>query len=307
MDAGEIIWHIVAVIGALKILYNLLPWLYQKLFCSINLQNYKHGYVLVTGASDGIGKAIAQEFLKKDFKVILLSRSLEKLQSVKKELISLHPNSTIEIIAADFSKSHRNSLEFYGELSQKLNEYMISVLVNNVGSGDYHFLNNLTFESIENEIGVNVYPGTIITHGLIPGFLQRRTALGQRSLIINISSVSEETLFPGGTVYSATKRYNAFFSEGLRYEYPEIDIVTVKPGAIRTQMMIKNGFTGLPLQVDPNSYAKALLGGLRTGVNYGHWKHKLFSNIIGLMPYLFNLLVLRLSIAYMIKKGNIKY
>jgi 17beta-estradiol 17-dehydrogenase / very-long-chain 3-oxoacyl-CoA reductase len=307
MNAGEIIWHILAVIGALKILYNFLPWLYRKLFCCINLSLYKYGYVLVTGASDGIGKSIAKEFVRRGFKVILLSRTLEKLQTVRNEFISLYPDSTIELVTADFTYSHRNSVEFYGNLSQKLHDYNISVLVNNVGVGDYHFVDNLSLERIENEIGVNVYPGTMIAHSLIPTFLQRHKELNQRSLIINISSVSEEALFPGGAIYAAAKRYNAFFSEGLRYEYPEIDIATIKPGPTVTPMMLKNNLGDLPLKVDADSYARALLGGLRTGVNYGHWKHKMFSNITTFTPYLITIGFIRVFLSSFIKKGIIKY
>jgi 17beta-estradiol 17-dehydrogenase / very-long-chain 3-oxoacyl-CoA reductase len=307
MDAGEVIWGILAIMGALKILYNLLPWLYQILFCRVNLNLYRYGYVLITGASDGIGKSIAKEFVRRGFKVILLSRTLEKLQTVKNEFISLYPNSQIELVTADFSHSHRNSEEFYERLSKKLSEYNISVLVNNVGVGDYHFVENLSLERIENEIGVNVYPGTMIAHSLVPAFLQKRRALNQRSLIINISSISEEALFPGGAIYAAAKRYNAFFSEGLRYEYPEIDIVTVKPGFTVTPMMINNNLPSPPLKIYPDSFAKALLGGLRTGINHGHWKHKIFSNFATFAPYLFTILLIRIVFSTLIKKGLIKY
>ena len=58
METGEVFWHIFAIIGAIKIACMLFPWLYWKSFCSISLSNYKYGYVLITGATDSIGKAL---------------------------------------------------------------------------------------------------------------------------------------------------------------------------------------------------------------------------------------------------------
>ena len=306
MSAGTVIWHIFALIGAIKILYNLIPWLYWKLFCCVNLNSYKYGYVLITGATDGIGNSLAKGFLSRGFKVLLVSRSQSKLDSLKSELQFFYPQSSIEVVSADFSYSHRDSLNFYSELFEKLNTYPVSVLVNNVGVSDLHLLDRSELESLENMIGVNIYPMTMLTHQFIPVFLQRYRASKVKSLIINLSSTAEELIFPGSTVYAATKRFAAFFSEAIRYEYNEIEVVTVKPGAVRTQLILKNENNTVPLQVEPDSYAEALLSGLRTGVNHGHWKHKLLGGYLEAMPYLVNVANNRMMINYYIKKGLIR-
>ena len=270
MEPGEIVWHIFAIIGGIKFLCILLPWLYWKLFCCINLKKYLYGYVLITGATDGIGKSLTKEFLRRGFKVLMVSRNSEKLESVKSEFKTMFPNSEIETITADFSYSHRDPINFYENLANEVKGYNISILVNNVGTADVKMLDGQAYEDIERMLGVNVYPSTMLLHILIPGFLKRYNNGKIRSLVINFSSSTEEAVFPGSAVYASTKRFNAFLSEGLRYEYNCIDFVTVKPGPVQTPMLQRMGTESLPFKPDSDSYARALLGGLRTGTTHGH-------------------------------------
>jgi len=88
--------------------------------------------VLVTGATDGIGKVYATEFAKMGFNIYLVSRSEQKLQQVQKELQTLCPQIQIKFIAKDFTKAYQ--LSFYDEF-YKIEED-VSVLVNNVGIAD---------------------------------------------------------------------------------------------------------------------------------------------------------------------------
>lgn len=306
MDSKEIAWHVFAAIGAAKVACMLIPWLYWKLFSCINLKNYQYGYVLITGATDGIGKSIAKQFLIRKFKVILVSRNQEKLDKVKYEFSQKFPTSTIETIAVDFSLSHRNPIEFYSSLLEKIEEFPISVLVNNVGVGNCIFLDNQNLQDLEQMIGVNTYPITFLTYFLVPSFLARFQASNVKSLIINVSSTAEESIFPGTAVYSATKRFGAFFSEGLRYEYNEIEVATVKPGPVQTPLLAKGENEDVPLKCESDDFAKALLDGLRTGVNHAHWKHKLLGIMLEFPPYLLTILNSRITLPLLIKKGILK-
>lgn len=306
MEISTCLWHIFAVIGAIKIACYLIPLLYWTLFSCISLKNYQYGYVLITGATDGIGKAISKEFVRRNFKVILVSRSIEKLENVKSELLSLYPHGVIEVISADFSFSHKDPINFYSDLHNKLSGFPISVLVNNVGVATVKMLNNDVLENIESMLGVNIYPSTMITHKLVPLFLERYQETKQKSLVINVSSTMEESIFPGNAVYSATKRYNAFFSEGLRYEYTgKIDFVTVKPGLVITPLVLRNNTQGLPLSTDTDTFAQALLGGLRTGTNHAHWKHKILGTLLRIPPYQFTIFLVRCALPSAVKKGII--
>lgn len=306
MEYLEIIWLVAAGIGGVKILFWVLPWVYYKLFCCINLSNYKYGYVLITGSSDGIGKALAKDFARRGFNLILVSRTLSKLESTRSEIQSLYPASKIEIISIDFSYSHKDPINFYHELFNKLQSFEISILVNNVGAMDNHSLLNSKFEDLEYMISVNIYPSTHLTHKLLPIFIQRYNERKLKSLVINLASTADESVAAGISVYAATKRYNAFFSEGLRYEYSGIvEFVTVKPGPVETELVVILG-DSVPMKAKAQDYAKALLSGLRTGVNHGHWKSKLMGTGIRIWPYLINIAGVRIFIKSAVKKGLIK-
>ena len=304
MESREIVWHIFAIIGAIQIAIWVLPWLYRFLFCGINLKNYKYGFVLITGSTDGIGKSFAKEFARKGFKLLLISRNQEKLESVKQEISSQYPGNIVEIIACDFSNSHKNPEIFYEDLYQQIKNYDISVLINNVGVTNFNPLMMASFSDLENVISVNVYPSVFLTHKLMPGFIQKFQVGNRKSLIINLSSGVEDSVIPGFITYSATKRFNNFFSEGLRYEYNEIEVVTVKPGPISTQLLRQGG--DLPLQCSSDTYVKSLLSGLRTSANRGHWKSRLFYYITGIWPYMLDILTIRLLMPIFIKIGLMK-
>lgn len=306
MDYLELIWLIASAIGGVKLLTWILPWLYYKLFCCINLSHYKYGYVLITGSSDGIGKALAYEFARRGFNLILISRTLSKLESLKSDLNSLYPSLSIQIISSDFSSSHKDPVNFYHELFNKFQQYEVSILVNNVGAMDNHSLVNSKFEDLEYMISVNVYPSTHLTHKLMNSFLDRYKERKLKSLVINLSSTADESVACGICVYAACKRFNAFFSEGLRYEYSGIvDFVTVKPGPIQTELAAILG-DKVPMMAKADDYARALVGGLRKGVNHGHWKSKVLGTSIRIWPYLMNIGTLRMILPSAVKSGMIK-
>jgi len=182
---------------------------------------------------------------------------------------------------------HRDAENFYKQLVADLRPYNVSVLINNVGiGGDAKFLVNQSLEEIEQMIGVNIYPQTMISYHLIPFFLQRHKETHQRSLIINFSSTIEEIALPSVALYSATKRYNHFLSEALRYEYADsIDIATIKPGPVVTNMSVGMGFDKMATSVRSEDFVRSLLKNLHSGVNYGHWLHSTQAYMSTMLPY----------------------
>ena len=142
-----------AILGGVKFTYLFLTWIYWKITACVDLKKYLYGYVLITGATDGIGKALTKDFLRRGFKVIMVSRSIEKLEKTKQEFKEIFPDSEIDIIAVDFTYSHRDSMKFYEDLHNKIKGYNISVLVNNVGVSYAQTLITQPLEHIENIIG----------------------------------------------------------------------------------------------------------------------------------------------------------
>lgn len=272
-----------------------MPWTYWKLFCGINLKHFKYGYVCITGATDGIGKSIAKEFARRGFQILMISRNAAKLEDTKHEISTLYPQCQIDWVQADFSVCHKDPETFFSNLNEQLKNYKISILINNVGVAANKFLLNQTDSELENMISVNVYPQTLLTYYLIPKFLERFEEKKERSAIINLSSTAEMVYTPDLAVYSATKRYNSFFSEATAYEYKKaIDIATIKPGVVRTDLATNLNGTRLPLVVNVDDYAKALVGSLRTGVSYGHWKHFILANSITFLPYQINRVIIQM-------------
>ena len=283
------IWQIIVWIGALRAAFLFAQWLYFNFWCRLNIDAYKYGWIVITGASDGIGKSISQVLAKRGFKLVLIARNKAKLEALVSELSSSSSNQNIKYVVADFQYSHRNPEEFYKHLTAQLSEYEISGLINNVGVLDFTPLSEQKLDKIEDMLGINIYPQTLLSYFIIPQFLQRFKESKKRSLLINFSSTADIVVLPTSAVYSATKRYAEYLSEGIRYEYSyAVDVATVKPGIVETNMTKSghgNGWSSMPFTAEVNSYANYLIGHLHKGINYGHWKHSLVAFSMTMLPH----------------------
>merc|ERR1719450_829776 len=87
----------------------------------------KYGsWAVVTGATDGIGKAIAKQLAKRGINIVLISRSSDKLTTVAEELVTF--NVQVKTITYDFSDANN-----YGQIAEEIEDLDIGILVNNVG------------------------------------------------------------------------------------------------------------------------------------------------------------------------------
>ncbi|XP_006871539.1 PREDICTED: estradiol 17-beta-dehydrogenase 12-like [Chrysochloris asiatica] len=227
-----------AVWGAGRAIYvYLLPWVRRdaRWFRS-------HGaWAVVTGATDGIGKAYAHEFAKKGLNIVLISRNLNKLQQEAKEIERLHGTET-RIIQADFT----GGLEIYGAIEEGLKGLEIGILVNNVGMCFNRTLGKLLdlpnpAKNLSDIMNCNMMSVVQMTRIVLPQMVSRH-----RGIIINLSSLAESRPNPFFTAYSATKAFVKSFSLAVAAEYfPEgITVQTVSPAAVSTHI-INNPKTGL--------------------------------------------------------------
>jgi 17beta-estradiol 17-dehydrogenase / very-long-chain 3-oxoacyl-CoA reductase len=189
-------------------------------------------WAVVTGASDGIGKAYCIELAKRGFNVVLVSRTKSKLDEVAKELEGKYKVQTA-VVAVDMSSADPKIYQDIAATVTKVGK--IGILVNNVGqSYDYptKYL-NVTKETEESLLQMNINTMHELTRIVLPLMVQNR-----KGAIINLSSFAGGIPTPLLSVYSAAKAYVSYFSVGLAYEYKKdgIDVQVVTPGFVVSNM-----------------------------------------------------------------------
>lgn len=275
-------------LGFAVILYKLLANILAKLTRGAKIEDFKYGWIVITGATAGIGYEFAKQLVSKGFKVILISRDAGKLQSVKEELVSLSDEKNIVVMPIDFKFSHRDPENFYSTLMQKLSGYEVSGLINNVGvMPELKHFPQCEQAEIESTIGVNIYPMTFLTHFVIPQMIERFSKTKQRSLIINLGSVAAQKPAPGFNVYGSTKRYVDFFGTAISYEYDSaIQFVTAGPNVVETSMPATfNLNTSVATNpITTKEFVSSVFENLHKRCMAGHVKHEIPKMLTELVP-----------------------
>ena len=178
--------------------------------------------VVVTGASRGIGRAIAIAFAEKGAEVGLLSRSEEELN----ELALALPGEGHEAIAADVGDRD--------ELKKAIDEFgRVDIVVVNAGVAHYGPFRDMDLEKIDRMTRIN-WAGTINTvTATLPGMLDRA-----RGHVVIVSSGAGVRSFPWAAVYGATKSAQRGFAEALRHELSGtgVSLTTVYPGEVKSHL-----------------------------------------------------------------------
>jgi dehydrogenase/reductase SDR family protein 7B len=186
--------------------------------------------VWITGASSGIGEALAKSFAASGAKLVLSARRITELERVKK-IIQL-PEERVLILPLDLSDtSNTNALT-----QQVLNKFgRIDVLVNNGGISQRSLTKDAPLEIDRKIMEVNFFGTVAITKSVLPHFLKQQS--GQ---IIVISSISGKFGFYFRSAYSASKHALHGFFESLRMEVDKdnIKVLMVCPGKIRTNISV---------------------------------------------------------------------
>jgi NADPH:quinone reductase-like Zn-dependent oxidoreductase len=103
------IWWLGFLAITYKVLVNLIPYLGPR----VQLECFSYGWAVVTGGTDGIGRAMVEYMAKAGYKVVIVSRSEEKCARVAEEVREATGNKDIEYVQADFGYSHRDAPAFY--------------------------------------------------------------------------------------------------------------------------------------------------------------------------------------------------
>jgi short-subunit dehydrogenase len=185
-------------------------------------------YAIVTGATQGIGKEIAEKLLAEDFSVAICARNKDKLKAVESEWNEKYPSASI--IALNANLSNKEDVHSFADTVLS-NFPEIDMLVNNAGM---YLPGDLADEPdglLEMMIGINLYSAYRLTRRVLPAMQQRRAGH-----IFNICSVASLRAYPSGGSYSISKYALLGFSENLREELKpfNIKVTAVCPGATYT-------------------------------------------------------------------------
>jgi len=259
-------------LGAGYTLYTALSYaksIISPLFNRIGDLSARYGpntWVLVTGCTEGIGRAFAFELAKRGFNIVLVARNPEKLNQVEQEIIKL--GAKTRVVVSDFTNSHKDG--FAEEIYEQVRDLDISILVNNAGVWEGDYYDRIPLQNIRNLILTNVLAHAMITRVFLPKLVARPT----KSAIIDVASLASAMPKPYEQVYSASKAFHNFLSVGLSYEHPNLDILSMNPGPISTNL---NDYKRLDLKtISAEDFVKVSLQNLgKTNHTYGHWKHRL--------------------------------
>lgn len=242
----------------------------QMLGLNVDFRRFKGKWAVVTGASDGIGRAYAEQLAAKGLNVLLISRTLSKLEEVAK---AIQEKSKVEtkVLSVDFSSNDRGCYDVIGKL---VSELEVAVLVNNVGMSfpypEYYTLVPEGDRLMDQLIQANCTAATLLMRLVLPRMAQRK-----QGVVINVSSLSSMYPLPLLSVYAGTKAYMDFVSQAVATEYRPFGVYvqSVKPAFVSTKMSkIRKASINVPT---PDTYVKQALTtvGLETST-YGYIPHK---------------------------------
>ena len=184
-------------------------------------------YVLLTGASSGIGYEMANQLAAKRLNLILVARTETKLQQMQAELTDKY-GILVQYFVADLSDVYA-AIDLYKAVQNE--NYLVTALINNAGVGNY---GNFTETSLEEElrmIEINISSVVALTKLFAKDMVSRKSGR-----IMNVSSLLAFLPFPYYAVYSATKAFVLAFSETLAAELEDTGVIVTSlyPGTTDT-------------------------------------------------------------------------
>ncbi|KAG8384906.1 hypothetical protein BUALT_Bualt04G0166900 [Buddleja alternifolia] len=256
----------------LKLSLSILKWVYVNFIRpGKNLKKYG-SWALITGPTDGIGKAYAFQLAKKGLNLVLVGRNPDKLKEVSESIKSKYGSTQIKTVVVDFSGDLDDGVSRIGETIEGLD---VGVLINNVGvSYPYaRFLHEVDDKLLSDLIKVNVEGTTKVTKAVLPGMIDRYTFNFEVGVVLSLLDCLVNII------------YIDQFSRCLYVEYKKrgIDVQCQVPLYVATKMAsIKRSSFFVP---STDGYARA---GLRW-IGYEprctpYWPHTLLWALASSLP-----------------------
>lgn len=181
---------------------------------------------LVTGASTGLGRSLAEEILAAGGKVIATARNIEKVKDLEAKFPKQAHAARLDVVDGEsINAAIQSGLKAFGR---------IDVVVNNAGFGSLASIEDASEELVRKQFDTNVFGLLRVTQAVLP--VLRSQGAGY---ILNIASTVGRLAFPGIGIYSSTKFAVEGLSEALALEVAPfgIKVIVVEPGAFLTEFM----------------------------------------------------------------------
>lgn len=220
-------------------------------------------YTLITGASSGIGKALAWHCGSLGMNLLLISLPDEGLEQVALEIKDRYD------VEAEFFETDLGKLDSANEIFQWTirNKFSINILINNAGMAGTSIFESSDLKYNDDRILVNVRALVLLTRLFIPVLKEHK-----KSYILNIGSLSAFFAIPYKSVYSSSKAFVVNFSRAIRYELRNspISISVVCPNGVRTNAgtnsrIDSHGYFGRLTTISPELIAKISIDGMLKG------------------------------------------
>ena len=281
------------------VIFRVIPFIDQYLLMEetdLARRYTKGSWVMITGASSGMGEQFAYEFAKRGFNLLLLGS--EKTKRVIKRIKTEGMSVEVDFIQIDFSKSFEES--FFNEIQEKTDKLgnKWRILINNVGyrtaCSDYR---KMDISEMKKTIAV----GTLVQSKLIQMAIQsfskhiRQTAIvnitAQNSVCTDLFAIQNDISVPYLSCYEAANAYGYFHAksiyEEIKRKYNNIDYLTITPGAVitkNTEKVLKDTIFAVDVKTFVHGIMKLI--GNKNGVYCAHWGHSFCGALLNIFPFI---------------------